>query len=125
MTVVQSPLSWIVLAVALALATALAWGQEPQRERRGGERPQSGASSQDQAAARSRSRAALSASVRRVERSNRGSRVLSAERMQSDGRDVTRIKTMDDRGRVRIHVDDPQRRRPEPPRRPTTRDDHD
>ena len=44
---------------------------------------------------------------------------------QADGRDVNRIKAMDDRGRVRIYVDDPQRRRPEPPRRPPTRGDHD
>ncbi|MDH5835368.1 hypothetical protein [Luteimonas kalidii] len=71
-----------------------------------------------------RNRDALSDSVRRFERSNRGSRVLSAERMQADGRDVNRIKAMDDRGRVRIYVDDPQRRAPPPPSRPT-RDDHD
>ena len=70
----------------------------------------------------SRNRDALSDSVRRFERSNRGSRVLSVERMQSDGRDVNRIKAMDDSGRVRVYVDDPQRR--QPPRRPT-RDDHD
>lgn len=64
----------------------------------------------------------LADSVRRFERS-RGDRVLSAERMQSDGRDVNRIKAMDDRGRVRVYVDDPQRRGQPPSRRERSRDD--
>ena len=66
----------------------------------------------------------LGDSVRRFERS-RGGRVLSAERMQSDGRDVNRIKAMDDRGRVRVYVDDPgqQRSQPQRSRRPRGRDD--
>lgn len=57
-------------------------------------------------------------SVRRVERETRGGRVLSAERMQADGRNVNRIKAVDDRGRVRVYVHDPQRQRsqPQPPR---------
>ena len=63
---------------------------------------------------------ALSDSVRRVERSTR-SQVLSAERVPFDGRDVNRIKTVDDRGRVRIFMDDPAavgpQRRPDPPTR--------
>lgn len=63
---------------------------------------------------------ALSDSVRRVERSTR-SQVLSAERVPFDGRDVNRIKTVDDRGRVRIFMDDPSvvgpPRRPDPPTR--------
>ena len=50
---------------------------------------------------------ALSDSVRRVERSSRG-QVLSAERVPFDGRDVNRIKAIDDRGRVRIFMDDPR-----------------
>lgn len=60
-----------------------------------------------------RGQESLADSVRRFERS-RGGRVLSAERMQSDGRDVNRIKAMDSRGRVRVYVDDPQRREPVP-----------
>lgn len=121
----------IVLAAALALAgVASAWAQEPPRERRGGEeRPrgmeQGPSRGTEQGPSRGRGQDALSDSVRRFERSNRGSRVLSAERMQSDGRDVNRIKAMDDRGRVRVYVDDPQRRNPDAPRRPPTRDDHD
>lgn len=54
----------------------------------------------------------LSDSVRRIERSTRG-QVLSAERVPYDGRDVNRIKTVDDHGRVRVYMDDP--RRPQPP----------
>lgn len=49
---------------------------------------------------------ALSDSVRRVERSTRG-QVLSAERIPFDGRDVNRIKTVDDHGRVRVFMVDP------------------
>lgn len=50
---------------------------------------------------------ALSDSVRRIERSTRG-QVLSAERVPYDGRNVNRIKIVDDRGRVRVYMDDPQ-----------------
>lgn len=71
----------------------------------------------------------VSDAVRRIERANRG-QVLSAERMQYDGRDVTRIKVVDDSGRVRIYMDDPQPasepRRPPPQRDsnpPRNRDD--
>jgi hypothetical protein len=67
--------------------------------------------------ARQRHDDALSDSVRRIERSTRG-QVLSAERVPFDGRDVNRIKTVDDRGRVRVFMDDPhaaQPRQPDPP----------
>ena len=50
---------------------------------------------------------ALSDAVRRAERATRG-QVLSAERVQYDGRDLTRVKVVDDRGRVRVYWDDPQ-----------------
>lgn len=49
----------------------------------------------------------LSDSVRRVER-DRGGQVLGVERVQSDGRDLNRVKWVDDRGRVRLYMDDPQ-----------------
>jgi LmbE family N-acetylglucosaminyl deacetylase len=75
---------------------------------------------------------ALSDAVRRAERATRG-QVLSAERVQYDGRDVNRVKIVDDRGRVRVYWDDPQAQQaqdeveqdqdggaPKPPRR--TRD---
>ena len=68
-------------------------------------------------ARRSERNDALADSVRRIERSTRG-QVISAERMQSDGRDINRIKVMDYRGRVRVYMDDPQQQR-----QPPTRDD--
>jgi hypothetical protein len=64
----------------------------------------------------------LSDSVRRVERSTRG-QVLSAERVPYDGRDVNRIKVIDDRGRVRVYMDDPTSREPAQPEPPTRGDD--
>ena len=47
---------------------------------------------------------ALNEAVRRAERSGQ---VLSAEQVQYDGRDVNRVKIVDDRGRVRVYWDDP------------------
>ena len=54
-------------------------------------------------------RGSLSDAVRRVERDTRGE-VLSAERVQYDGRDMHRVKVVDDQGRVRVFMQDPQRR---------------
>lgn len=70
-----------------------------------------------------RSDDALSDSVRRVQRSTRG-QVLSAERIPYEGRNLNRIKVVDDSGRVRVYMDDPQQ---PPPRRgqPPTRGDND
>ena len=58
---------------------------------------------------RGQGRDELSDSVRRVERDTRGE-VLSAERVQYDGRDMHRVKVVDDQGRVRVFMQDPQRR---------------
>jgi hypothetical protein len=52
----------------------------------------------------------LSDDVRRAQRES-GGRVLGAERVQSDGRDITRIKVMDGDGRVRFIDSDRQSRR--------------
>ena len=52
----------------------------------------------------------LSDSVRRIQRAN-GGRVLGAERVQSDGREFTRIKIMDEQGRVRYVDEERQQRR--------------
>ncbi len=49
---------------------------------------------------------ALSDSVRRIERRTRG-QVLSAERVPYGGRDLNRIKVIDENGRVRVFMDDP------------------
>lgn len=121
-------LSMCALAVLVVGVAVPAWAQDPPRERgRGQERqepraPAPRAERAERAEPRVRGDS-LAESVRRFERS-RGDRVLSAERMHSDGRDLNRIKAMDDRGRVRAYVDDPQRRTP-PPRRERTRGDDD
>jgi hypothetical protein len=79
------------------------------------ERPRAGGNQHDNPRQHDNSDA-LSDSVRRIERSTRG-QVLSAERVPFDGRDVNRIKTVDDRGRVRVYMDDPRARpeQPDPP----------
>ena len=64
--------------------------------------------------------------------------VLSAERVQYDGRDMHRVKVVDDQGRVRVFMQDPEQRegaapargggnngRGQTPRRPPARDDDD
>ena len=56
-----------------------------------------------------RNPASLSDSVRRAQRET-GGQILGAERVQYDGREINRVKVMDDRGRVRYMDDDPQRR---------------
>lgn len=59
----------------------------------------------------------LSDAVRRVQRTT-GGHILGAERVPFDGRDINRVKYMDDRGRVR-YMDDPvqqTRSQPRPPR---------
>lgn len=56
-----------------------------------------------------RNPASLSDSVRRAQRET-GGQILGAERVQFDGREINRVKVMDDRGRVRYMDDDPQRR---------------
>jgi hypothetical protein len=58
----------------------------------------------------------LSDAVRRVQRST-GGHILGAERVPFDGRDINRVKYMDERGRVR-YMDDPvqQHSQPRPPR---------
>ena len=71
---------------------------------------------------------ALAEAVRRAERATRG-QVLSAERVQYDGRDLNRVKLVDDRGRVRVYWDDPATGDPEGRKErrkaPRTRDDDD
>jgi hypothetical protein len=105
-------------ALAVAIAVAIGTLASPaamaqQRERGRDDRP----SPPDRT--RSEDSRHLSDAVRRIERANRG-QVLSAERMQYDGRDVNRIKVLDDEGRVRVYMDEPapQRRDEDrPPRR--------
>lgn len=88
----------LAASILAALPVASAWAQQapvpPQRDRsqdRGPDRPP---------------REALSDAVRRVERTTRGE-VLSAERVQYDGRDMHRVKVVDDQGRVRVFMQEP------------------
>lgn len=93
-------LSLSVLAVALAgvvLPAAAQQGGHGRQDEAQADNPRNGSAGND----------AVSDAVRRFERANRG-QVLSAERMQFDGRDVTRIKAVGDDGRVRVFMDDPQ-----------------
>ncbi len=116
MTVLRHLLPLSSLAAALLLvAAAPAQAQADGKAGRGEERGRGVERSPQQ-----HRQDTLSDSIRRIERSTRG-QVLSAERMQSDGRDVNRIKVVDDSGRVRIYLDDPQQGRRPPP----TRDDDD
>lgn len=69
-------------------------------------------------------RATLSEAVRRAERDTRGE-VLSAERVMNDGRELHRVKIVDDQGRVRVFTRDPLRSGvQEGPSRPPHDDDN-
>ena len=108
-------LAAVALAALVSVAGAAgAWAQDEQ----------GGPPSRERAFPRAEERAhrsSMSDSVRRV-RNETGGQVLSVERMQYDGRDVTRIKVVDDEGRVRIYMDDPQPA--SEPRRPSSHDDN-
>lgn len=111
----------LLCAIALAVSLPEASAQERAGGERSGERGARERSGDDgRRAPRQRQQDALSDAVRRVERRTRG-QVLSAERVPYDGRDINRIKVVDDRGRVRVYMDDPQ----QPARVPPTRDDDD
>src|SRR5690606_15682883 len=86
----------LAAAILALLPAASAWAQSA---------PQPPPSRDD----RNDRRGSLSDAVRRVERDTRGE-VLSAERVQYDGRDMHRVKVVDERGRVRVFMQDPERR---------------
>ncbi|WP_024891586.1 hypothetical protein [Luteimonas huabeiensis] len=65
---------------------------------------------------------AMADSIRHISSAARGE-VLSAESMHIDGREINRIKILDDRGRVRVYEDDPQRRMRDARLAPTRRRD--
>lgn len=125
MSVLRHPLSLLSLTAAVLLAVATPVHADQKRDRgdrgRGAERSQQG---DDDRSPRQRRQDTLSDSIRRIERSTRG-QVLRAERMQSDGRDINRIKVVDDTGRVRVYLDDPQQQRQRPRPLPPTRGDDD
>ena len=99
------PLSRRLLSLSLVLAltglSSIAWAQPkpkaPQPQQQDKARPHT-----------QREQKGLSESVRRAEREGK---VLSAEQVQYDGRDVNRVKIVDDKGRVRVMWDDPAAKR--------------
>lgn len=99
------PLKLLTIAI-LAVMPALSAYAGPQSAP-----PQRDRGQQDNSRERGQSRdnSSLSDAVRRVERDTRGE-VLSAERVQYDGRDMHRVKVVDDEGRVRVFMQDPNRR---------------
>jgi len=107
-------LAHTALAVMVAASVPLASAQEPPRERQN--MVQARAEMQARSVARGEERT-LSDAVRRVQRTT-GGHILGAERVPFDGRDINRVKYMDERGRVR-YMDDPvqqPRSQPRPPR---------
>jgi hypothetical protein len=104
-----------VLPLALGLAGTAWAGPHGQGGGRGQQQHAEPAQTPFVGPERGRGRDELSDSVRRVERDTRG-RVLSAERVPYDGRDVNRIKVVDQNGRVRVIMDDPDRPSPSPAR---------
>lgn len=107
-------------ALCLAAAFTLAAGAHADDGRRQGRGNGAGTQSAEETARRRPVRHdALADSVRRVQ-SRTGGQVLSAERVPFDGRDINRVKVVDERGRVRVYMDDPASRRPP---RPTRGDD--
>ena len=92
----------LVLLIALSGASAAVWAQSgPEDEPR---------SQRQDSPPTKHNRTSLSDSVRRAQRET-GGQILGAERVQFDGREINRVKVMDDRGRVRYMDDDPQRGR--------------
>ena len=99
----RRPPSLTLLALALlAMLPVLPAFADPQSN--GGGR--GGRQQQDQGNNRA-DHSSLSDAVRRVERDTRGE-VLSAERVQYDGRDMHRVKVVDDQGRVRVFMQEPR-----------------
>jgi hypothetical protein len=119
-----------LLTIALlAMLPAMGAHADPQSQDRGrgkSQRDDARGDLGDRGDLRPAPRRSLSDAVRRVERDTRGE-VLSAERIQYDGRDMHRVKVVDDQGRVRVFMQDTQRRdgnRGGPPQ-PPSRDEED
>lgn len=99
------PLPLLLSAVLMVLGVDAAWAQQRRGDR---DRPPPRGPERSQRDARS-DRDSLSDSIRRAERNTRG-QVLGAERVPFDGHEVHRVKVLDERGRVRVYMDDPRER---------------
>jgi hypothetical protein len=106
----RPPTLKLLTIAILAVLPALSAQAGPQSQDRGrhSQRDQQRDDGREDRDSRQDSRSSLSDAVRRVERDTRGE-VLSAERVQYDGRDMHRVKVVDDQGRVRVFMQDPQR----------------
>ena len=100
-------LKLLTIAIMAVLPAFSAHAQSQPQSQGGNQQHDGDRGSRDR---RQDSRSTLSDAVRRVERDTRGE-VLSAERVQYDGRDMHRVKVVDDQGRVRVFMQDPQRDR--------------
>ena len=107
------PMKLLTIAILAMLPVLSAYaGPQSQRPQRDDSDQQQDSRGNDRGQQRDNNRrdnSSLSDAVRRVERNTRGE-VLSAERVQYDGRDMHRVKVVDDQGRVRVFMQDPQRR---------------
>ena len=99
-------LKLLTIAIMAVLPAFSAHAQSQPQSQGGNQQHDGDRGSRDR---RQDSRSTLSDAVRRVERDTRG-RVLSAERVPYDGRDVNRIKVVDQSGRVRVIMDDPDQK---------------
>ena len=99
-------LKLLTIAIMAVLPAFSAHAQSQPQSQGGNQQHDGDRGSRDR---RQDSRSTLSDAVRRVERDTRGE-VLSAERVQYDGRDMHRVKVVDDQGRVRVFMQDPKRR---------------
>ena len=99
-------LKLLTIAIMAVLPAFSAHAQSQPQSQGGNQQHDGDRGSRDR---RQDSRSTLSDAVRRVERDTRGE-VLSAERVQYDGRDMHRVKVVDDQGRVRVFMQDPQHR---------------
>ena len=99
-------LKLLTIAIMAVLPAFSAHAQSQPQSQGGNQQHDGDRGSRDR---RQDSRSTLSDAVRRVERDTRGE-VLSAERVQYDGRDMHRVKVVDDQRRVRVFMQDPQRR---------------
>lgn len=107
----------LTLLLALAGTAPVAWAQaqsEPQRQEPRPEPP-------SRPAMPARNPESLSDSVRRAQRES-GGQILGAERVQYDGREINRVKVMDNSGRVRYMDSEPDRRGDRGARRPQRED---
>ena len=114
--------SLIALALLGAAPTAFAQQAPPYPQARNGDRGQPPPWMQPPPLAgneeflrRQQRRDSASDAVRRIERDTRGE-VLSVERVQYDGRDMHRVKVVDDQGRVRVYMQEPARAGGQPQR---------